>query len=311
MPYGTLIRQIRQAKHIRLADLADDQLSEALLSRFERGQTDITLTKFLHLLHRLHVTPEEFVLLADQPRRIGPDFFGHFSDFYFRIDAIGHMENKEKALLRAQNLVTVTAQDYRTAPTRWHLLNWRGAQIHLQRAKHNLDMPDTAVIDLTPVQEYLLNLDMWTAVDMQVYAFFLSELADDANHLILQAAAKHIPERMLDSSWQRILFPAGESQFMAFMVHGKMAYARDTLAILEQITARSPNAMDGQVHLIFLTGWLAFVTGSDQTAGRQKMDQAISIFTILDHRLEASRYRQLKEQITGADPTPILPDIWL
>lgn len=46
MPYGTLIRQIRQAKHIRLADLADDQLSEALLSRFERGQTDITLTSF-------------------------------------------------------------------------------------------------------------------------------------------------------------------------------------------------------------------------------------------------------------------------
>ncbi|MCI2172051.1 helix-turn-helix domain-containing protein [Schleiferilactobacillus perolens] len=319
MNYGALIRRIRQAKHVRLTDLADDQLSEALLSRFERGQTDMTLNKFIHLLTRLHVTPDEFIAHTEQhedghePYANNGAFFGHFPSFFFRLEASGHLEEPHKVLREAEYLLQITEKEYRASPTRWHLISLRGAQLHLRRAKQHLDPQYMTTIDFTPVKEYLLNLDMWTSVDMWVYAYFLTQLDDDANHLILQAAAKHIPNHATVSSWRDVLFPVGEAQFVTFMSHHRLEYARDALDVLNKIKTnlRPQEAMNAEVRLNFLTGWLNLDQGADRQTALRQMDDAISIFSILHYDWETRYYSSLKAKITGKDPTPIEPDIFI
>ena len=64
MNIGTLLRQIRKNKGLTLAQVADATISSSYLSKVERGQNDITVTKLLHLLERLETTPEEFLYIA-------------------------------------------------------------------------------------------------------------------------------------------------------------------------------------------------------------------------------------------------------
>ncbi|ERL64268.1 hypothetical protein L248_1451 [Schleiferilactobacillus shenzhenensis LY-73] len=313
VPYGALIRQIREAKHIRLADIADEQLSVALLSRFERGEADMTVTKFLHLLHRLHVTPDEFVHRAgktDEPVRGPVGFFGHFNDFYLQPDTADTPASLQAALAQAQHLATETQTDYQREPSRWHLINWRGAQVHENVLRRYLALP-TVPVDLHPVQDYLLNLDMWTAVDFQIYAYFLSHLDDEANRLIWHAAVKNTAMTQLTSDSAHIILAVGEAQFQSFIVHGRTNDAGDVLKTLAEMVRQQP-LMPHQIHQLFNEGWYAYVTRpAGKSAAVQSMDQAISILTILHHPFEAKYYQQLKNKITHADPRPIIPDIWL
>lgn len=61
MKIGQLLRTIRTNKSMSLAQVADAQISSSYLSKIERDQSDITVTKLAHLLERLSTTPEEFL----------------------------------------------------------------------------------------------------------------------------------------------------------------------------------------------------------------------------------------------------------
>lgn len=57
---GELFKQIRISKRLTLKDVAGDYLSISFLSKFERGESDISLSRFFQLLEQLDVSVEEF-----------------------------------------------------------------------------------------------------------------------------------------------------------------------------------------------------------------------------------------------------------
>ncbi|AGY82965.1 helix-turn-helix domain-containing protein [Carnobacterium inhibens] len=60
---GTIIFSLREDKDLSLENLASGVLSKSQLSKVERGLSDISATKFLKLLDKLHITFSEFNLL--------------------------------------------------------------------------------------------------------------------------------------------------------------------------------------------------------------------------------------------------------
>lgn len=64
--YGEIIRKIRISKSITLQEIAKESLSVSLLSKFERGETDITISKFINILNRLNVTFDEFLIFDEE-----------------------------------------------------------------------------------------------------------------------------------------------------------------------------------------------------------------------------------------------------
>lgn len=66
---GSLFKKIRRSKKLSLKDVAGDYLSISFLSKFERGESEISLSRFLLLLNSLDVSIEEFygILAADSP----------------------------------------------------------------------------------------------------------------------------------------------------------------------------------------------------------------------------------------------------
>ena len=58
---GKVFHDFRTNRSISLKQIADENVSVSQISRFERGETDISVTKFLKILENMHVEVTEFM----------------------------------------------------------------------------------------------------------------------------------------------------------------------------------------------------------------------------------------------------------
>src|SRR6185312_2967895 len=75
--YGKTLRRIREQKGYTMQQLAAGILSVSFLSKFERGESDISLSYITHLLEKLALTFEEFFYLHEG---VGPGRLEYFFD---------------------------------------------------------------------------------------------------------------------------------------------------------------------------------------------------------------------------------------
>ncbi|AXJ13291.1 helix-turn-helix domain-containing protein [Streptococcus pluranimalium] len=60
---GQTLRKIRQSKNITITQLEDGCLSKSQISRFERGESEISCIRLINLLNKLNVTIDEFIAI--------------------------------------------------------------------------------------------------------------------------------------------------------------------------------------------------------------------------------------------------------
>ena len=63
---GITLRKIRKGKQISLCSVADEHLSKSQISRFERGESEISCIRLINILDKLHISFDEFLILHDQ-----------------------------------------------------------------------------------------------------------------------------------------------------------------------------------------------------------------------------------------------------
>jgi len=87
---GRTFRRLRKFKNMEIKEVASEDISYAQISKFERGQTDMTLTKFLSSLKAINVSLEEFYHEAYFSTLSKSSLFNY--DFYQKFE----IEDKEK-----------------------------------------------------------------------------------------------------------------------------------------------------------------------------------------------------------------------
>ncbi|RMI73758.1 Rgg/GadR/MutR family transcriptional regulator [Streptococcus iniae] len=63
---GITLRKVRKGKQISLCSVADEHLSKSQISRFERGESEISCIRLINILDKLHITLDEFLILHDK-----------------------------------------------------------------------------------------------------------------------------------------------------------------------------------------------------------------------------------------------------
>ncbi|HEL0664149.1 TPA: helix-turn-helix domain-containing protein [Streptococcus equi subsp. zooepidemicus] len=63
---GITLRKVRKGKQISLYSVADEHLSKSQISRFERGESEISCIRLINILDKLHITLDEFLILHDE-----------------------------------------------------------------------------------------------------------------------------------------------------------------------------------------------------------------------------------------------------
>ncbi len=65
---GNTLRKGRQGKQISLHSVADEHLSKSQISRFERGESEISCARLINILDKLNISLDEFLILHDSDR---------------------------------------------------------------------------------------------------------------------------------------------------------------------------------------------------------------------------------------------------
>ena len=107
---GKVFRQLRESRHISLRQATGGQFSPSMLSRFETGQSELSVEKFLFALENISASVEEILFLArgfhydtDSELRkeiidvLAPKNIAPLEDLYRReYQKHAHSQNKQK-----------------------------------------------------------------------------------------------------------------------------------------------------------------------------------------------------------------------
>ncbi|KRM24765.1 hypothetical protein FC91_GL001348 [Schleiferilactobacillus harbinensis DSM 16991] len=312
MDVGDTLKKFRTAKNIRMNDVADETISQPFLSRVERGESDISVSRLNHLLQELHVTPVEFFAAANStPGYQDPDdaYFGYFPQLMLDSRTVHDVNLLKLRLAKSKILLAKVRSEYQIKPSQWRLITWRSVQLFVNRIYYHLDPSKIGFIDVAPIQSYLLNLDSWTLMDVIVFSFFADQLNSSVKLRLLKSMSSHIPNSGVVQSWSSIMTSIVFSLFQQFMVANKIDFAYSALNIMEDIRNQFSHT-DDEITLLFMRGWLQYAKNGQEKNGIRQMNDAVSILAILKYTQAAKEFRQLIDQIIGNDPTPIVGDAW-
>ena len=78
---GTTLRKVRKGKQVSLCSVADEHLSKSQISRFERGESEISCIRLINILDKLHITLDELLILHIRTISIPNRLLTSFSTF--------------------------------------------------------------------------------------------------------------------------------------------------------------------------------------------------------------------------------------
>lgn len=175
--FGELYRQFRESRGIRLKDVAKAGISTSQLSRFEKGQTDLTISKFMLILDEINVPIDEFMYAVH-------DF--HRDDLNelltkVRLFVSTHDIDEMKKLLASQ----MGLKDKRE---KFHHINTILLKIRLQDLSGEDYYTEDDLKDLT---DYLFSVEHWGYYELLIFINTLDVL----NHEVFMVLAREMSKR--------------------------------------------------------------------------------------------------------------------
>ncbi|HJD16185.1 MAG TPA: Rgg/GadR/MutR family transcriptional regulator [Candidatus Enterococcus stercoripullorum] len=67
--FGKIFKKYRESRQLKLRDIASKELSTSQISRFENGESDLTITKFMHAIQLINMPIDEFMYTANNFKR--------------------------------------------------------------------------------------------------------------------------------------------------------------------------------------------------------------------------------------------------
>lgn len=174
--YGFYIRKMRQEKSMTLKDLAHGIVSIPFLSKFERGEHDITISKFIQLLDRLNISLNEFEKTNHLDSGLRQEVFMGKFDEAIRNDDVGLMQELIKQEERNLSLD--------------HNLRHEHNCILLKQWINKLVGLDFEKNQIKTIENYLLNTEVWGFYELSLFGNMVFCLSIDNLVMLSRTAFK-------------------------------------------------------------------------------------------------------------------------
>lgn len=153
---GYVFRDIRLSKNYSLKEVSKGIISVSFLSKFERGNSDISLSKFSLLLDRLNLTLEEFMFISNDYKPT------HLENILNNIKRA--YENNDLALL-----LKIEEEEHEKW-LKYNITSYLYNSIMIKALAHNLD--STIIFqkdDLINISDYLFSVDNWGFYEIMLF----------------------------------------------------------------------------------------------------------------------------------------------
>lgn len=177
--YGTFFRKLRQDKNISISSLADEYISKGMISKFERDESEISVSRFFHLLDKIKVRSSEFELAKNMFQPSG------FDTLLYKIQTCVVEENytKLKKIAHSERLEWEKTQDI------YSYLNY--IMITTLVNNHKQESTDSELLDV--LLDYLFKCENWGYYELVLYTNSMSALPIETTLMF----SKSLPQKIL------------------------------------------------------------------------------------------------------------------
>lgn len=290
--YGATMRRVREQKGYTMKQVAKGIVSVSFLSKFERGESEISLRHFMDILDRLSVTVDEFHFMHRNDR-LDPLklFFRQMSQAYTEKDLKKLGQLKKQELQKWKN--------YRLAPYQCNVLA-------IEVMEHLIyDDPIDAVDNeaLKVLRDYLFHVEVWGYYELMLYNATLllmpAEMVVVLSKTAYEKSGKYQNMKEIRDIIFRILVNTminllGPVNVLRSKITDYPQASTHFFSCLEELSDGDDQLFE-KVHLQFIKGVYQVKTG-DVESGKNKVHEAIAILHKLgSHRIanDFERYLDL------------------
>ena len=258
---GITLRKVRKGKQISLCSVADEHLSKSQISRFERGESEISCIRLINILEKLHITLDEFLVLHNEDYT-NAELFANLVQ-YIRKQYSSHNIKNIAALLSDSSLYTLNSFEKTMIKSILHTM-------------------DSSIIpsnkELLQLTDYLFKVEKWGYYEITLLGNCVRTINYNSYFLLTKEMLNNYIYSSLNKTNKRIVTQLAINCLILSV--DKEEFSNCTCLITE-IKALLDNELNFYEQTVFLyaTGYFEFKRHSD--SGIEKMKQAIQVLDIL------------------------------
>lgn len=258
---GITLRKVRKGKQISLCSVADEHLSKSQISRFERGESEISCIRLINILDKLHITLDEFLILYNEDYT-NAELFANLVQ-YIRKQYSSHNIKNIAALLSDSSHYTLNSFEKTMIKSILHTM-------------------DSSIIpsnkELLQLTDYLFKVEKWGYYEITLLGNCVRTINYNSYFLLTKEMLNNYIYSSLNKTNKRIVTQLAINCLILSV--DKEEFSNCTCLITE-IKALLDNELNFYEQTVFLyaTGYFEFKRHLD--SGIEKMKQAIQVLDIL------------------------------
>lgn len=258
---GITLRKVRKGKQISLCSVADEHLSKSQISRFERGESEISCVRLINILDKLHITLDEFLILHDED--------------YTKTESFANLVQYIRKQYSSQNINNIACLLSNTS-------NYNLNSIEKTMVKSILHTMDSTITpsneELLQLTDYLFKVEKWGYYEIILLGNCVRSINYNSYFLLTKEMLNNYIYTSLNKTNKRIVTQLAINCFILSI--DKEEYSNCSY-LIDKIKELLDNELSFYEQTVFLyaTGYYEFKCQSG--TGIKKMKQAIQVFEIL------------------------------
>ena len=259
---GITLRKIRKGKQISLCSIADSNLSKSQISRFERGESEISCIRLINILDKLHITLDEFLVLHNDDYTSSESFANLVQ--YIRKQYSSQSINNIACLLSDTSDYTLNSFEKTMVKSILHTMD------------SNIIPSDEELLHLT---DYLFKVEKWGYYEIILLGNCVRTINYNSYFLLTKEMLNNYIYSSLNKTNKQIVSQLAINCFILSI--GKEEFSNCSY-LISKIKTLLDNELNFYEQTVFLyaTGYFEFKR-YQSTSGIEKMKQAIQVFDIL------------------------------
>ncbi|WP_207696429.1 hypothetical protein DOK67_0001312 [Enterococcus sp. DIV0212c] len=266
MENGNIIRYIRKSRNLSLADLSDDTISVSFISKFERGNSDISSQKLYDLLNKLSVSYQEFLSMKDK------------SEDNCQRQFLKELKSAVSgaSVIELDTLIKSEEKKYKTNYITRHAHNISICKLHIER----IEQKEYSRKIVDSLWNYLINIDVWFDYDVSLFnnVFFCFSLEQVS--LLVKGAQKRLETELHIFRNTNELLLLLLNLIIFFIENEGYKQAKKFIVKVESLLDK-PEQIYEKNKLNFLKGILLIAEG-ERSAGIEKANQVLKVLKVLE-----------------------------
>ncbi|EGJ26928.1 helix-turn-helix domain-containing protein [Streptococcus porcinus] len=268
---GKTLRKVRKGKQVSLSSVADEHLSKSQISRFERGESEISCIRLINILDKLHISLDEFLILHDND--------------YPRTASFANLVQYIRKQYSSQNKANIAALLSNNSLYELNPLE----RTMIKSILHTLDksfMPsDEEMLQLT---DYLFKIEKWGYYEIILLANCIRTIHYNTCFLLTKEMLKNYIYSSLNKTNKRLVTQLAINCLIVSVDKSEFDNCTFLIDEIKKLLDKELNYYE-QTVFVYATGYWEF-KNNRTSKGIEKMEKAMQIFEILGESQIKSQY---------------------